>query len=249
MAWLQKPPYHWKTFVANKISEILDNVGNANWRHVPTSENPADISTRGCFAADLKSNILWWHGPHWLAKPSEAWPKQTSFKEPLLEKKTVTFHTQCDIEDILERFSSFDKALRVICFMFRFVRKCQKRISSEMQKEFITAQEMMSVKFTLIKLAQIVHYNLDYKAVECKQPINKNSRLVTLNPFMDENKLLRVNGRLVNTDLSYNERHPIILPEKSRFCKLFVEFTRGASGNGSRYPPRILCCPLEKCRP
>ncbi|XP_075162962.1 uncharacterized protein LOC142235587 [Haematobia irritans] len=71
LAWLSKPPYHWKTFVANKVSEILENVGNVNWRHVPTTENPADMGTRGATADELQSSDLWWYGPKRLSKPSE----------------------------------------------------------------------------------------------------------------------------------------------------------------------------------
>lgn len=225
LSWLQKPPFHWKTFVANKISEILDNIGNVPWKHVPTTENPADLGTRGCVASDLEGNKLWWHGPHWLVKPPEFWPKQITYKELALEKKVVSFQTQCYLDDILERFSSFDRALRVICYMVRFVKKCKKIACPETESHFITSQEMISAKLQLIKLAQITYFTAEYKALESNQPINNKSRLLTLNPFMDENQLLRVNGRLANSDVSYNERHPIILPEKSRFCKLFVEFT------------------------
>ncbi|XP_075163012.1 uncharacterized protein LOC142235634 [Haematobia irritans] len=173
LAWLEKPPHHWKTFVANKISEILDNIGNATWRHVPTNENPADIGTRGCTASDLGANSLWWNGPQWLLKPSEFWPKPVTLTEPNLEHK----------------------------------------------------DEILSVKYNLIRLAQRMYFPSEYQALENHLAINSKSRLLTLNPTLDENQLLRVNGRLANSDISYNERHPIILPEKSRFCKLFIDFT------------------------
>lgn len=225
LSWLSKPPFHWKTFVANKISEILDNVGNANWRHVPTSDNPADIGTRGCTASELHCNALWWHGPKWLREDSTLWPKQTLFKEPSLEKRVNTFQTQLETEDILDRFSSYNRALNVMCFMFRFIRKSQKRPSPEMRKDFITAQEILFVKYRLLKIAQVTHYASEYQSLESNQPVSSKSRLLTLNPFLDENKLLRVNGRLANSDISYNERHPLILPETSRLCKLFIEFT------------------------
>ncbi|XP_075162867.1 uncharacterized protein LOC142235501 [Haematobia irritans] len=225
LAWLSKPPYHWKTFVANKISEILDNVGNANWRHVPTADNPADIGTRGATAAELVANDLWWYGPSWLTKAPELWPKTTLPKESSLEKKVISHHTQIQSDDILERFSSFDRALRVISYIFRFIRKCQKRILPDMLKDFITSDEIKFVNRRLIMIAQITYYPSEYQLLESKKTINLKSRLLTLNPFLDENNLLRVNGRLANSDMNYNERHPIILPEKSRVCKLFIDFT------------------------
>ncbi|XP_075158042.1 uncharacterized protein LOC142231312 [Haematobia irritans] len=225
LAWLSKPPFHWKTFVANKLSEILDNVGNAIWRHVPTNENPADIGTRGCTAAELNSNPLWWHGPKWLLQPPEFWPKPTSFKEPILERKIVALQTETQTEDILERFSSFSRALRVICFMYRFIRKCQKRNWADMTNNLITAIEIKTVKFQLIKLAQLRYYCGEYRALENKQPLSSKSKLLTLNPFLDDQKLLRVNGRLTNAHLTYDEKYPIIIPEQSRLCKLLIDFT------------------------
>ncbi|XP_075147221.1 uncharacterized protein LOC142221389 [Haematobia irritans] len=225
LAWLAKPPFHWKTFVANKISEILDNVGNATWRHVPTNENPADIGTRGCTASELNSNTLWWNGPKWLVKPPEFWPKPVTLNEPTLERKVITLQTQTETEDILERFSSFDRALRVICFMYRFIRKCQKQYCSEMRNDFITATEIRTVKLRLIKLAQQRFYFCEYNALENSHALSSKSKLLTLNPFLDEHKLLRVNGRLTNAHLNYAEKYPIIIPEQSRFCKLLIDFT------------------------
>ncbi|XP_075150773.1 uncharacterized protein LOC142224881 [Haematobia irritans] len=209
LAWLNKPPFHWKTFVANKISQILDNIGNATWRHVPTNENPADIGTRGCTAQELNMNSLWWHGPKWLLGPSELWPKQTTFNEPEIERKVSPFNTEILADDILDRFSSFGRAIRVLCYIYRFIRKCRRQWNSQALTDFISNEEMCFTKFNLIRLAQR----------------SSKSRLLTLNPTLDTHKLLRVNGRLANSDLSYNERFPIIPLEKSRFCKLFIEFT------------------------
>ncbi|XP_075163329.1 uncharacterized protein LOC142235964 [Haematobia irritans] len=225
LAWLDKPPYHWKTFVANKISEILDNIGNVTWRHVPTNDNPADIGSRGCTASELNSNKLWWHGPKWLLKSAEFWPKQNYFCEPELERKVTNFLTETQTEDLLDRFSSFSRALRVLCYVYRFVRNCRKQTVNFTNTDYITKDEILLTKFNLIRLAQRTHYRSEYEALKNNRAIGTKSKLLTLNPVLDDQKLLRVNGRLASSDISYNERHPVILPEKSRFCKLFIEFT------------------------
>ena len=53
--------------------------------------------------------------------------------------------------------------------------------------------------------------------------ISTKSSLKFLNPFLDEKGIMRVNGRLANSSLPYNERFPIIIPNKSRFCRLYLE--------------------------
>lgn len=225
LSWISKPPFYWKTFVANKVSEILDNVGNANWRHVASADNPADLGTRGCTAEELQACSLWWHGPHWLAKEPQHWPKPASLKEPELEKKVFAMHAQVVGDDLLEDFSSLNRVLRVFAYAFRFINGCRRNNPSGLRKNILLAHEISFVKYYLIRLAQRIHYPWEYQALVSNQPIPTKSRLLTLNPTLDENMLLRVNGRLANSDARYNERHPIILPEKSRFCKLLIEFT------------------------
>ena len=41
------------------------------WRHVPTTDNPADLASRG---GQVTNAELWWNGPTWLRDP-EMWPE------------------------------------------------------------------------------------------------------------------------------------------------------------------------------
>jgi len=50
------------------------------------------------------------------------------------------------------------------------------------------------------------------KAGKCPKT---DSRIRELKPFLDEDELLRVGGRLQHSDLSYSEKHPRILPNKA----------------------------------
>ena len=46
LAWMKKPPCTWKTFVANRVAIILENVGNQNWDNV-VSQQTLQISQPG----------------------------------------------------------------------------------------------------------------------------------------------------------------------------------------------------------
>ncbi|XP_065365565.1 uncharacterized protein LOC135958596 [Calliphora vicina] len=111
LGWLSKPPSTWETYVANRISQIHSLVPNATWRHVSTHDNPADLGTRGCRPQDLTHNTLWWHGPSWLHKPSSEWPKRNPLKIVEKTNETQTLLTEVQEDDILNRFSSYHKAL------------------------------------------------------------------------------------------------------------------------------------------
>ena len=61
-------------FVENRIAEIRKN-SNTTYCYVPTSQNPADLATRGCTIPQLKASTMWWQGPPWLQLPDNCWPK------------------------------------------------------------------------------------------------------------------------------------------------------------------------------
>lgn len=73
LAWLKGDISRWKTFVANRVTEIISLTNKLDWHHVRSHENPADILTRGLSASSLKASKLWWHGPDWLEHPKAEW--------------------------------------------------------------------------------------------------------------------------------------------------------------------------------
>lgn len=66
-------PNRLKTFVANRISDILERGNIEQWRHVAGKENPADCATRGLDIVSLRDHPLWWQGPLWLKQTESLW--------------------------------------------------------------------------------------------------------------------------------------------------------------------------------
>ena len=57
----------------------------SQWQHLPTLENPADLSTKGAALDELLENLLWRHGPKWLLLEDKAgWPKMDVRSRPSL---------------------------------------------------------------------------------------------------------------------------------------------------------------------
>ncbi|XP_040175623.1 uncharacterized protein LOC120908545 [Anopheles arabiensis] len=97
--WLSATPSRWKTFITNRVSEIQHITHGKEWRHVPGTDNPADIISRGMDADQLETSTLWWHGPDWLAQPSEEWPnthqpRQEEFTTDELEERPICMAAQ-----------------------------------------------------------------------------------------------------------------------------------------------------------
>ena len=88
--WLNdQGEYH--QFVANQVKKMQSHP-NTLWRHVPTTDNPADLGSQG---GSVTGEELWWNGPPWLADLSK-WPAeivmQPSDDSNAEEGSTRTFH-------------------------------------------------------------------------------------------------------------------------------------------------------------
>jgi len=254
LAWLEKPPHHWKTYVANRVSQIRSFVQNVTWKHVPSAQNPADLGTRGLLGGDLVDNSLWWEGPHWLKNSFSEWPKGIPSLTSVPEtRKTEIFHVTTEHDEILNRFSSLHRLLRVVAFMFRFYNNCKlasnraipsssadsgqnlKKTATRCTKTLadlvlqvpdITVEEKTFAKNRLILLEQDKFYAEERKALLNSQTISKKSPLYSLNPKLDKDtQLLKVHGRLAYANLPATEKFPVILPTNSRFADLLIQDT------------------------
>ncbi|XP_075150812.1 uncharacterized protein LOC142224919 [Haematobia irritans] len=225
LGWLSKPPMSWETYVENRTSQILTLVQPAKWRYVPTQDNPADLGTRGCSPQELISNSLWWNGPKWLSMPEYNWPKKNPLVVPEDTRKFQTFNVTCEYDDILLRFSSYTRALRVLSYVFRFFHSTHSRYKYSFGNRTIdlTLKELQLVKRRLLLLSQKKFYPDEYKALMNSEAISPKSSLSSLNPFLDSESILRSNGRLADSSLPYRERYPIILHGNSRLCQLYLQ--------------------------
>ena len=132
LSWLSGNSRRFKTFVGNRVSQIVDLIPPGRWKHVSGVENPADCASRGLFPSELIEHCLWWDGPNWLKFSSEGWPQQPS--------STYTWHTLDSVSEVCNltniapthplvvpanRYSSFDHLRRVISWIIRFVDNCR----------------------------------------------------------------------------------------------------------------------------
>lgn len=61
--WIYSGHFSWRPFVANQLKKIKQSSRVQNWVHIDTSENPADLPSRGTSLNELLGNSFWKHGP------------------------------------------------------------------------------------------------------------------------------------------------------------------------------------------
>lgn len=61
--WIASSSRNWSVFVANRVGEIQRSTQISDWRHVSSSDNPADLLSRGIYPSDLVASFMWWQLP------------------------------------------------------------------------------------------------------------------------------------------------------------------------------------------
>ena len=76
----------------------------------------------------------------------------------------------------------------------------------------LSKDEIMEIKNKIISAMKKKAFTEEYKTLRPKKQLNKESRLLALNPFIDEDNTMRANTRLKYAEyLPYDTRFPIIL--------------------------------------
>ena len=84
----------------------------------------------------------------------------------------------------------------------------------------LQSQELQNAELLWIYWIQRDHFENEIKSLDLGKPIKDNC-LLKLRPFLD-NGLLRVGGKLHSSILSYEEKHPLVIPAKNPFTTLLV---------------------------
>lgn len=227
--WINGDLNRWKTFVANRIGVILSKSTSKQWNHVVSNENPADCATRGLFPKQLAKFELWWYGPEWLREANGKYPafnfNDVTVDETQLEAKPAkisvnTAHRRVD--EIIGRYSSYNKLLRIMAYVCRFIRNSR---STREQRDigFITATECQRSLIYLVRIVQFETFTNELHLIKCQEPLPNKNKLSKLTPFIDDEGILRVRGRLQRTKFPYQRKHPMILPAKHHFTRLVIE--------------------------
>ncbi|XP_041450114.1 uncharacterized protein LOC121404525 [Drosophila obscura] len=233
LCWLNRPACDWTTFVGNRVAQITRCWPSERWSHVRSEDNPADLASRGLGPSDLAGSDMWWHGPAWLRGPKSEWPcPRDSVLETDLEKRVVKLHhATSSASEILSRFSDLGRAVRVIAYVRRFTQRVKGQ-TTHVSKE-LNGNEVAAALQAVTLTTQRFHYAGEHRCLLNKQPLPTTSSLLNLNPFLDQNGVMRACGRVqASASMSYNERHPILLPPACLLVRLLVRFTHHISLHG-----------------
>ncbi|XP_057290228.1 uncharacterized protein LOC130612911 [Hydractinia symbiolongicarpus] len=265
-SWIKNSDKIYKPFVQNRLTEIRRLFDVKCLKLVGTNVNPADISSRGSSPLKLSTKSLWFEGPGFLTLPENEWPRlqvgdkflpESSCEEKLslnvnteftcLKSDSDVVNDACLSEIIkVDNYNSFKKLVRVTAYVLRFIRRCKEEKKRNEKKttntllltkrewpEDLSVEEIKFAKFKWLKLFQWKVQN------------NKNFEVekVKLGLFKDDDGVLRCKGRVQNSPLPYDTRHPMFLPTQCELLPLIVSDSHRAVGHNG---PRDTLCHVRK---
>ena len=230
LQWIKSKKRKFHTFVANRVSEILDGSEPHQWRHVPGLENPADELSRGLLPSQLSSEQRWFNGPNFLRQSESEWPKDIAHAEPSDEDQEIktkwvgSVETTFDhLDTFFQRSSKFIRVRRVLSYVQRFIHRCRVKQCGEVSvSKFLSPSELKAAELICLRKSQQDIFHNEIKSLKLKQTVHSTSPLSKLTPFLDYNGLLRVGGRLERGKFAFDVTHPIILPYNHHVTRMVI---------------------------
>lgn len=228
LAWINTAPHLLKTFTSNRVAQIQQLTSEFQWFHISSSSNPADSISRGLDAPALSSNVLWWNGPELAscAEPAPPDPADQQFLEELkvAPEMALITHSVSFLDCFIDRSNNYLKLIRIIAYVYRFIHNCKNHKSNQCKNGPLTREELDNAELVLVKKVQMEYFPSEFAALKKGNSIPVKSKLRFLNPYLDKNEVLRVGGRLDNSDLTFDHKHPMILPSSSKLVKLIFQY-------------------------
>ncbi|XP_058806332.1 uncharacterized protein LOC131672852 [Phymastichus coffea] len=231
LSWLKKAPHLLRTYEKNRVADIQELGNEVEWRHVRSAANPADALSRGQLPGELVRNSLWNCGPHWLRLSEDKWP------ESPIPLASHTLATTFSTSSFYLRYSDYGCLIRSIAYMLHLTSKelPQGEIpdtgKSQRGIRYLTQAEVDKAELRLLLLIQRECFASEIKALKSDQkpPNDKyrdefrnRNKFNQISPFLDSDGLIRVGGRLKHSDLTFNQRHSILLPQSHHISDLII---------------------------
>lgn len=229
--WIRSDHRRYKQFVANRVAEILESSEEKQWRWVPGEMNPADEGTRA--RLQYNPNGRWKIGPEFLRRPEESWPTRLETSvvadcDGEVRQGHFAFTTQVINNQIfnINRFSNYLRVKRSVGWIFRYCNNLKlKHEKQPLLKGDLTPEEEECAERAVIRAVQKTEFSEELYCLAKQKAIPSSSTIITLNPYIDEDDVIRCGGRIDNAPfISFSTKRPYILPKDHRLTRLIVHW-------------------------
>lgn len=214
------------------MQKILNLSKAEQWNYIHTKLNPADVGSRGCSSLDQLEK--WISGPETLSKPTV--DSENKMEHMLISpdddkelRVEVNVYKTSLITDITGKFSLFSNWRRLV-MVFVVLKRAIKnfklknsRVNSSSEEVPCTQKLKEESELFIIGKNQKKSFSEEITCLANGNPVHRSSCISSLNPYLDDQKLLRVGGRLGQSCLPKELTNPIILAGKSHIASLLAQ--------------------------
>ena len=237
-------------YVSNRVERIRKSSSPEQWFYVPTQKNPADLATRSVQAQNLKDSI-WHSGPQFLyhhgssvnetissdaSLPTEDDPEVRPLVKSLA---TRVLQNKSLGTSRFSRFSRWEALMNALARLISLVQLHQQKTSEEpgahKSQKTALVHNLSKAKSLIIQNVQYEAFKEEIHCLRSSERLPKSSPLLKLSPVIDKEGFVRVGGRLEQAGLSYEERHPLILPSSHHVTTLLVTYYHGRVQHQGRH--------------
>ena len=253
LRYIENEEKRFQTFVANRMAAIREQSLPTQWKYVETKLNPADDASRGLEVDAVIDSNRWTKDPDFLWQSEEMWPVRPAAMDPerdqecdLEEKKTtlVCFarRESARISEIFERFSSWLQLERIVAWVLRYKSLLRNAVEKRKQGEPmqflcenkaspLSVKEMEASERAIIKAVQIYSFQEELMSLRSEHSaVKKSSRIAKLDPVLVDG-VIRVGGRLQNSPIKQESKHPVILPKDHHISAHIIRHHRLICGH------------------
>ena len=223
LVYLTNQAKHFSKYVSRRVSLITKCFPAAAWSYIPTELNPADLATRPQLPEVLGSSN-WISGTDFLQQLNNVYFRFNCIQKPF--RPNVSSLLQLLVQvffNLMKRLSCWTRVKQVCLLVLKFCHIMNNQTSTVGTNPILTLiRDVQSQSFFQEKL-QLADNKLA-----------KDKKLLQLSPFLDNNDIIRVGGRLSNAELPFHEKHPVIIPADHPVAVLLVNHFHSKSHHQGR---------------
>ena len=158
LGYINNDAKRFHVFVANRVQQIKESTKANQWRHVPSSKNPADSASRGLLASELERST-WLSGPKFLwdieLPSNDSTDISLSSDDPEVKKVIVNATKTSEATDVvlkkLKKFSRWSSAISAINLLRRTCYKGRDSydpVKHRHESEMLVIKKLQKVAFS-----------------------------------------------------------------------------------------------------
>ena len=238
-----------EAYMQNRKVDIKKVLPNANWHYVPTSENPADLITRGVSPKKLKASHLWWHGPKNIVELQEWENFPTQVHTVALSNAEEEPPPEPFLLAVANKCGTFKKLINTFGWVKRFVECLKVKSKHESDgksrskstgkkhgklvlkgKEHVKSLTLKEREWAENWVIQRLQQEAFADEIKFSRPNSKGSTplMKQLNLTMRAGKLVVV-SRIIAAEVEDSAKYPVLLPTKHRITEMIIEEGHKAS--------------------